>query len=44
MKTFLEWVLADGQALAPSLQYPPLPRQVIDLERKAIEQNAVGSH
>lgn len=44
MKTFLEWMLADGQALAPSLLYPPLPQQVIDLERKAIEQIAVGSH
>ena len=44
MKTFLEWMLVDGQALASSLLYPPLPRQVIDLERKAIEQIAVGPH
>jgi hypothetical protein len=44
MKTFLEWMLADGQGLPPSLLYPPLPQQVIDLERKALDQIAVGSH
>ena len=44
MKKFLEWMLTDGQALAPSLRYAPLPPQVIELERKAIEQIAVGSN
>lgn len=42
MKTFLEWMLADGQALAPSLLYPPLPPQVVTLERRAIDQIVVG--
>jgi len=36
MKKFLEWMLADGQALAPALLYAPLPAQVVAQERDAI--------
>lgn len=43
LKKFLEWMLADGQTLAPSLRYAPLPPHVIDLERHTIEQIAVGT-
>ena len=43
MKKFLEWMLADGQALAPSLLYAPLPSKVVELEREAIARVQVGS-
>jgi phosphate transport system substrate-binding protein len=33
---FLRWMLADGQKLAEPLGYAPLPKAVIDRERKAI--------
>jgi phosphate transport system substrate-binding protein len=36
MRHFLKWMLADGQALAPSLRYAPLPTKVVALERHAI--------
>jgi phosphate transport system substrate-binding protein len=36
MKKFLVWMLGDGQALAPSLLYAPLPPNVIALERDAL--------
>ena len=35
---FLEWMLKDGQSLAPSLMYAPLPKEVVALEEKAIAQ------
>ena len=43
MKEFLTWMLADGQKLAPALQYAPLPEAVIGLERQALERIAVGA-
>ena len=43
LKEFLVWMLADGQKLAPSLQYAPLPEAVIGLERQALERITVGS-
>ena len=43
MKEFLVWMLADGQKLAPSLQYAPLPEAVIGLERQALERITVGA-
>ncbi len=33
---FLNWMLTEGQQIAPSLDYAPLPQSVIDLERPAI--------
>jgi phosphate transport system substrate-binding protein len=33
---FLAWMLKDGQALAPTLTYAPLPKAVVDKEVKAI--------
>jgi len=43
MKEFLVWMLADGQKLAPALQYAPLPEAVIGLERQALERITVGA-
>jgi phosphate transport system substrate-binding protein len=43
MKKFLEWMLADGQGLAPSLLYAPLPSNVVELEREAIARVQVDS-
>jgi phosphate transport system substrate-binding protein len=40
---FLEWMLADGQKLAPPLHYAPLPEKVVALERKTIEGITVGN-
>ena len=42
MKSFLVWILDDGQKLAPPLLYAPLPAQVINLERDAIASVQVG--
>jgi phosphate transport system substrate-binding protein len=39
----LKWVLDDGQRLAPSLLYAPLPPRVIELERPAIDRILVGA-
>jgi len=33
---FLDWMLGPGQGMAESLYYAPLPKQVVELERKAI--------
>jgi phosphate transport system substrate-binding protein len=38
MKEFMRWALTDGQRMAPGLGYASLPRQVVDLELKALEQ------
>lgn len=35
---FLKWMLREGQALAPSLSYAPLPREVIQMEEAALVQ------
>jgi phosphate transport system substrate-binding protein len=38
LKDFLRWMLDEGQKMAPALSYAPLPEQVIQQERSAIEQ------
>lgn len=35
---FVRWALTDGQKFAPDLGYSPLPRNVVDLELKALAQ------
>jgi phosphate transport system substrate-binding protein len=35
---FLQWMLKDGQGLAPALLYAPLPKEVVAMEEKAIGQ------
>ncbi len=42
IKQFLDWMLNEGQALAPPLNYAPLPKPVVDLERQSLAQIAVG--
>ena len=41
--TFLNWMLADGQAMAEPLSYAPLPAAVIAQEKQAVSQIRVGS-
>jgi phosphate transport system substrate-binding protein len=36
MVDFLKWALTEGQKFAPDLGYAPLPKDVVDLEMKAI--------
>ena len=36
MTEFLKWALTDGQKFAVDLGYSPLPKQVVDLEMKAL--------
>ena len=36
MVDFLKWAITDGQKFAPDLGYAPLPKEVVDLEMKAI--------
>jgi phosphate transport system substrate-binding protein len=38
MVDFMKWALSDGQKAAASLGYAPLPQQVIDLEKQALEK------
>jgi len=38
LKGFLQWMLTDGQKSAQELFYAPLPKQVVDLELKAISK------
>ena len=38
IKKFLGWALTEGQALAPSLQYAPLPAAVVQKETAQIQQ------
>ncbi len=38
MVEFMKWALGDGQKFAPELGYAPLPKNVVDLELKALEQ------
>jgi phosphate transport system substrate-binding protein len=42
IKRFLGWMLSDGQAMTTPLNYAPLPPAVIEMERRAIDQIAVG--
>jgi phosphate transport system substrate-binding protein len=36
MKAFLQWMLTDGQKIAPTLDYAPLPKEVVAKETKQI--------
>jgi phosphate transport system substrate-binding protein len=38
LKTFIRWMLKDGQKFAEPLSYAKLPKEVIEDESKAIEQ------
>ncbi|PYR95292.1 MAG: phosphate ABC transporter substrate-binding protein PstS [Acidobacteria bacterium] len=38
MVDFLKWALTDGQKFAPDLGYAPLPKPVIEMEMKALDQ------
>jgi phosphate transport system substrate-binding protein len=38
MVEFVKWALTDGQKFAPDLGYAPLPKNVVDLEIKALGQ------
>jgi len=35
---FINWMLHDGQKLAPDLQYAPLPKAVVEKEVKALQR------
>lgn len=37
IKGFLKWMLADGQGYAESLSYAKLPKEIVDKEKKAID-------
>ena len=39
---FLEWMLDDGQAMAPPLLYATLPPPIVALERAALAKIEVG--
>ena len=36
MKDFLQWILTDGQKMAASLQYAPLPPEIVAKEHEAL--------
>ena len=38
MVEFMKWALTDGQKFAPDLGYAPLPKEVVDLEMKALQR------
>jgi phosphate transport system substrate-binding protein len=38
IKTFLHWMLSDGQKAAPALTYAPLPKEVVAKETKQISE------
>src|SRR5262245_48972456 len=42
IKTFLEWMLSDGQKFAPQLGYAPLPATVVTLERQTLGKIEIG--
>jgi phosphate transport system substrate-binding protein len=42
IKKFLEWMLVDGQKLAPALGYAPLPAAVVTLEQQTLGRIQVG--
>ncbi len=37
MVEFTKWALTDGQKLAPELGYAPIPKNVVDMEMKALD-------
>jgi phosphate transport system substrate-binding protein len=38
IKAFLQWMLTDGQKIAPTLDYAPLPKEVVAKETKQIAE------
>jgi phosphate transport system substrate-binding protein len=38
MVEFMKWALTDGQKFASDLGYAPLPKEVVDLEMKALQR------
>ena len=38
MVDFMKWALTDGQKFAPDLGYAPIPKNVVDMELKALAQ------
>ena len=38
MVDFMKWALTDGQKYCADLGYAPLPKNVVDLEMKALEK------
>ena len=38
MVDFMKWALTDGQKFAPDLGYAPIPKNVVDMELKALTQ------
>ncbi len=41
VKRFLTWMLDQARSEAASMGYAPLPKQVVDMERKTIAEGAV---
>jgi ABC-type phosphate transport system substrate-binding protein len=35
---FLQWMLDQGQKMTEALHYAPLPKEVVEKEKKAIEK------
>jgi phosphate transport system substrate-binding protein len=42
IKSFLSWMLTDGQSMAAPLNYAPLPPQVVEMGKKALDRITVG--
>jgi phosphate transport system substrate-binding protein len=42
IKKFLEWMLVDGQKVAPELGYAPLPAPVVSREQQALANIQIG--
>jgi phosphate transport system substrate-binding protein len=38
IRDFLKWMLADGQKIAPTLDYAPLPKEIVAREEKQISE------
>ncbi len=44
VKKFVKWALSEGQKFAPSLNYAPLPAEVIKLEEAQLNKVTVAAH
>jgi phosphate transport system substrate-binding protein len=42
LKKLVEWILTDGQALAPALLYAPVPPSIVAMEREALGKIQIG--
>jgi phosphate transport system substrate-binding protein len=42
IKSFLSWMLTDGQTMAAPLNYAPLPPAVVEMEKRALDRITVG--